>query len=69
MAATPKHKRSTQKARKTRASDRYSKIITLARKTRKFGGTLFQVNKEGEPFKSHTVSSKNKTYKNIKVID
>jgi len=68
MAATPKHRRSAQKARKTKASDRYDKLITLARKVKKFGGMLFHVNKLGHPYKSHIVSKNNSTYKGVKII-
>ncbi len=69
MAATPKHRRSLQKARSTKASDRYNKLITLARKVKKCGGTLFSLNKKGYSFKAHVVSKNNKVYKNVKVLD
>lgn len=68
MAATPKHRRSKQKARTTKASDRYDKLITLARKVKKKGGALFQINKQGKPYKSHTVGENNKVYKEIKIL-
>lgn len=68
MAATPKHRRSRQKARSTKASDRYNKLLTLAKKVKKKGGALFQLTKQGKPFKSHTVSENNKLYKGVKVL-
>ncbi|RMD77729.1 hypothetical protein D6810_00160 [Candidatus Dojkabacteria bacterium] len=69
MAATPKHRRSLQKSRSTKASDRYNKFITLLRKVRKYGGTLFCKNSKGEPYRPHTVSKNSKTYKGIKVLE
>jgi ribosomal protein L32 len=69
MAATPKHRRSSQKKRSTRASNRYDVALTKARKVKKNGGKLVQLNKKtGKYTPSHMVSKENPEYKGIKVI-
>lgn len=69
MAATPKHRRSSQKKRSTRASNRYDVVLTKSRKTKKFGGKLVSFNKELNKFApSHRVSKENPEYKGIKII-
>lgn len=68
MAATPKHKRSAQKARSTRASNRYDVTLTKARKMKKKGGNAFTVSKSGVLSKSHTVTKENPEYKGKKLL-
>lgn len=69
MAATPKHRRSRQKRRSTRASDRYDVVLTKARKTKKKGGKLVTLNKKtGAYSPSHMVTKENPEYKGIKVV-
>jgi ribosomal protein L32 len=70
MAATPKHRRSSSKARSTRASNRYDVTLTKFKKMKKKGGKSFTVSKEtGLAGLSHRVSKDNPTYKGIKVMD
>jgi hypothetical protein len=68
MAATPKHKRSAQKARSTRASNRYDLALTKARKMKKKGGSAFVITKSGTISKSHTVTKENPEYKGKKLL-
>ena len=69
MAATPKHRRSAQKARTTKAADRYDVVIKKYRKMKKNGGTIAFVSKEtGKLTLPHTVSKENNVYKGKKII-
>ncbi len=70
MAATPKHKRSASKARKTRASNRYDVVLNKARKIKKNGGNFYVISKEtGLPTLPHRVTKEDPTYKGRKVIN
>ncbi len=70
MAATPKHKRSSSKAGKTRASNRYDVVLNKARTMKKKGGKFFVISKEtGLPTLSHRVTKEDPSYKGRKVIN
>lgn len=66
MGATPKHKRSKSKRNSARASDRYDKLLTRFKKTKKQGGSVVNGSKSGiHP--SHRVSGLETSYKGRKV--
>lgn len=70
MAATPKHRRSAQKARMTRASDRYDVVVKKFRKMKKLGGSVASVSKEtGKLAAPHRVSKDSNVYRGNKIID
>jgi len=69
MAATPKHRRSSQKKRSTRASQRYDVVLNQFRKMKKNGGKFLSLNKESNMLlPSHTVTKDNPEHKGVRVI-
>ena len=60
MAATPKHRRSSSKARSTRASNRYDKLLNKFRHIKKHGGTFLMLLKD----MSGKLVIKNRLHKN-----
>ncbi len=69
MAATPKHRRSSQKRRTTRASNRYDVVLNKFRKTKKNGGKLVSFDKSTNKYKpSHMATKENPEYKGLKVV-
>jgi len=69
MAATPKHRRSSQKKRTTRASNRYDVVLNKFRKMKKNGGKFVSKDSKTNKFApSHKVSKANPEYKGLKVV-
>jgi ribosomal protein L32 len=69
MAATPKHRRSAQKARTTRASDRYDVVLKKFRKIKKLGGSVTSISKEtGKLTLPHRVTKESNVYKGKEII-
>ena len=69
MAATPKHRRSSQKKRSTRASNRYDVVLNVFRKMKKNGGKFVSKDPKSNKFApSHKVSKENPEYKGLKVV-
>ena len=70
MAATPKHRRSSQRKRSTRASNRYDVVLNMFRKMKKNGGKFVSKDSKTNKFQpSHLVSKENPEYKGIKIIN
>jgi ribosomal protein L32 len=70
MAATPKHRRSSRKAKLSRSSNRYDKQLTRAKVIKKYGGSHLVKSKiTGELVPAHRVSADHPEYKNIKIIN
>lgn len=68
MAATMKHRRSASKRRKTRGSNRYDKVLTRAKKIKKYGGSFLAKSKvSGKVAPAHRVSKRNSEYNSVKV--
>lgn len=69
MAATPKHRRSSQKKRSTRASNRYDVVLAKFRKMKKNGGKFVSLNKKANKYlPAHTATTDNPEYNGVKVV-
>lgn len=69
MAPTMKHRRSKQKRKHKRGSNRYDKLLTKFKTMKSKGGSFLTKAKDsGEMVLPHRVSNKNQEYKGVKIV-